>query len=218
MEGFEEVVGAAWASPVSSRDPFLILQQRLQNTGKALKRWHSQHCSHMTKTLDIVNELIFRLDAARDVRQLTPQEHRFRNFLKVRCLGIVALERAMWRQRSRVTWIRLGDTGTKFFHIKASSRRRKNYIQVIEHNDCMITGQEDKLKIAWDFFNTLIGTPKERAAAINLQALGYTPMLQHLAGLDALITEEEVFATINDMAMEKAPGPDGYTMLFFRAC
>jgi hypothetical protein len=46
----------------------------------------------------IVNEIIFRLDVAMENRQLTLEEQRFRKSMKVKCLGLDAVERCMWRQ------------------------------------------------------------------------------------------------------------------------
>jgi len=39
-----------------------------------------------------------------------------------------------------------------------------------------------------------------------------------LADLDAPISEAEVSDCLDDMATEKAPGPDGFTRLFYRTC
>jgi hypothetical protein len=37
-----------------------------------------------------------------------------------------------------------------------------------------------------------------------------------LTGIDACFSEEEIWASIKDMPPDRAPGPDGFTGLFYR--
>lgn len=44
-------------------------------------------------------------------------------------------EEMLWKQRSRVQWIKVGEQNTKFFHRKASWRAKKNKISVLKTSD-----------------------------------------------------------------------------------
>lgn len=66
---------------------------------------------------------MLRFDVAQESRPLAFEEFQLRKLLKLRILGLAAIERARKRQASRVTWLRASDAQTAFFQAKANSRR-----------------------------------------------------------------------------------------------
>jgi hypothetical protein len=46
-----------------------------------------------------------------------------------------------WSQRAKALWLTHGDRNTKFFHQKASQRRRKNKIEAIKDQQNTREGQ-----------------------------------------------------------------------------
>jgi hypothetical protein len=101
------------------------------------------------------------------------------------------------------------DVPTKFFHVKASHRRRKGFIQSLEHGGKVLMQEDNKVDAAFDFFNDRMGMPAICSHAINLEDL-YLPHL-NLSGMGNHSTEEEVWGAIQLLPSDKAPGPDGFT-------
>jgi hypothetical protein len=99
---FMETVQNAWHSERQQVDPFINLHRKLLTTARALTKWSSNFFSNLDLRAAISSELIFQLDQAMDNRQLSEGERQFRAMLKVNCLGIAAIQRTMWRQRSRI--------------------------------------------------------------------------------------------------------------------
>jgi hypothetical protein len=62
----------------------------------------------------------------------------------------------MWLQRSRVAWLHEGDRNTKYFHRRASSRRRKNRISKMKYMDGTWTSDANEMEdITREFFQGL---------------------------------------------------------------
>ena len=105
----------------------------------------------------------------------------------------------------------------KKIHIKAYARRRKIFIPSVTLLDTTSVDQSCKVQAFWNHFNDLIGTYKPCTSSINLSSLNF-PSVQ-LNTLAVPISTDEVKATIFYLHPEKAPGPDGFTGLFYRlAC
>jgi hypothetical protein len=105
---------------------------------------------------------------------------------------------------------------TQFFHQHARYRKKKKYIAKLHVEDQVITEQNDKQEAIFDFFSNLLGTAEEREYTFDLSV--FHIQQQDLSPLDALFSADEVWATIKDMPLDKAPGPDGFTGRFYRYC
>jgi mannosylglycoprotein endo-beta-mannosidase len=80
----------------------------------------------------------------------------------------------------------------------------------------VLTSHEEKEENIFDFYNSLLGEAPDRDETINLEALAIP---QHdLSELEAPFSEEEVWQTICLLPPDKAPGPDGFTGKFYKAC
>ena len=82
--------------------------------------------------------------------------------------------------------------------------------------DRLVTSQEDKQEVVLNFYDKLLGMVEERNFSINLDEIGVQPT--DLSSLEDPFTEEEVWATISDLPLDKAPGPDGFTGRFYKSC
>lgn len=102
------------------------------------------------------------------------------------------------------------------FHLHARHGKRKVFIAKLNDTDRVVTTDEDKAEVLLDFYSNLIGTSGQRQQSLDLDALGMH--VHDLEALDAPITEDEVWGVIKDLPSDKAPGPDGFTGRFYKAC
>ena len=147
MDGFRDLVEQVWSKPVHSSLPIKRLHTKLARVAKGLKRWHGEKIGDTRLQLAIVKEVLLQLEAAQEFRTLTQQELDLRRRLKIRSTGLAAIEKSRIKQRARLTYIRSGDVNTKFFHIRASTRLRKNYIHCLHTDGRVATTHNDKEKI-----------------------------------------------------------------------
>jgi hypothetical protein len=188
----------------------------MQQTGKCLQRWGRNIYSNTKVLLHAALLVILHFDMAQDVRQLFPEEVVFRAWLKKKVIALAVVERARKRQSSRITNLKEGDANTKYFHLRVNARRRKNHMHRLKHNNGWVTGHEEKEKVVFDHFKSIMGRGDRGSHDFNWAELNFSTPDLHSLGTP--ITEEEVKVAITQMHGDKAPGPDGFTGLFFKRC
>ncbi|XP_066373323.1 uncharacterized protein [Miscanthus floridulus] len=195
-------------------DAFRVLDHKLRNTAKALKSWSMKNIGSINLQLIIAREIVARLEAAQERRILSVEEVALRKRLKWRCLGLASMSRTIACQRSRMLYLEHGDANTKFFHLQACHRIRKNYIHSQTVDGHVVVNNEHMADALFAHFNGLLGSPAQRSRTVRFDLLNL-PTLD-LSALDVCFTEDEIWAVVRDIPAEKAPGPDGFTGLFYK--
>jgi hypothetical protein len=135
--------------------------------------------------------------------------------LKQHCLVLASLERTVARLRSRLHYLRDGDANTKFFHLQARLRKKRNFISHLECEGRTVASHEEIQEVLDDFFYNLLGSNVQRPFSLNLIACHRDAI--DLSSLEAPFSEE-VRDTIGVLPSDKAPGPDGFTGKFHKCC
>uniref|UniRef100_A0A453I7U0 Reverse transcriptase domain-containing protein n=1 Tax=Aegilops tauschii subsp. strangulata TaxID=200361 RepID=A0A453I7U0_AEGTS len=123
--------------------------------------------------------------------------------------------RTIARQRSRLASLKDGDANTSFFHRQCMYRRQKNRIHSLVVDEQVVTDPRDMAAAAYAHFDGLLGYAPPRECALELEAL-ISPV--NLDDLEAPFDAEEICNAIKLLPARKAPGPDGFTAEFLRAC
>jgi len=168
-EGYLQTVEQAWNAPLPwpQADAFRVLDYKLRATARALSSWSAKQVGSVRLQLAIAKEITLRLDCAQEPRTLAAHELALRRKAKLCSLGLASLQRSMVRQRSRITFLAAGDANTKFFHLQACHRSRKNHIASIQVQDVELTEDKDKADAFFRHFEAVLGSPGTRGASLN---------------------------------------------------
>uniref|UniRef100_A0A1S3X514 Reverse transcriptase domain-containing protein n=1 Tax=Nicotiana tabacum TaxID=4097 RepID=A0A1S3X514_TOBAC len=122
-------------------------------------------------------------------------------------------EEIVWRQKSRVLWLKEGDMNTKIFHRTANAHKRNNNIdQLMIRQEVVEDPDRIEIEIT-EFYKKLYKEPKEWRPTVNFENSSKISKSER-EFLQSNFEEQEVLTCLKMCASDKAPGPDGYTMDF----
>jgi hypothetical protein len=197
-------------------------QQRLKNFKSQLKRWNRNVFGNILQRMQEIEQCLETLQktfiTGDRMTTLMKEEEELKAELDER----KEHEEILWRQKSRVQWLKEGEKNTKFFHRSMVHRRYINKITQLE--DAQGNPIRDHDRIAEELINyykDLLTEPiDDRMPTIHKITRNIPSLVtqEHNEALTRPITQEEVDQAVKEMPPGKAPGPDGFTTDFFHYC
>ncbi|PNX71390.1 ribonuclease H [Trifolium pratense] len=188
------------------------IKTRLQHTLDNLHGWGRTTFGVLPKKIKATQQALADLQLKPNnssmTQQITDKEKELDDLLEK--------EEMWWSQRSRALWLTHGDKNTKFFHLKASQRRKKNRIESITDHMGNNHTEPEKIELVFlNHFQHLFN--KQTTTNINdtVQVVKNRISQDMHDQLNQVFTEDEVFHAIKEMKGLAAPGPDGLPAKFY---
>eukprot|EP00253_Pinus_taeda_P003926 PITA_03926 len=207
-------------SKVKGKGKMHTIQLKLKEIKGKIKKWNKEEFGNimeerqkLEKEMEEIQQKII-LEGRDEER--SNEEGRIINQLEERRKQ----EEILWRQKSRIKWLREGERNTKFFHQAMFQNRQRNQIFSIKNVEAeRIIEQGDIGKVLVDYHKEILTEPqRDRGEAIEYICKEISRLIKNEQNkaLMRAATMEEVEEIVMNMKKSKAPGPDGYTVEFYQ--
>lgn len=129
---------------------------------------------------------------------------------------VLMQEELLWRQKSRIEWIKVGDKNTCFFYTIALVRRRRNRVEALmDDQERWVLNKAELNELALNFYLTLFLAEPISGGGSFYQGGFPTISDDQRTELGSKYSMDETWKALKDMGLHKAPGPDGFQACFF---
>jgi hypothetical protein len=146
-ESLGEEINEAWEAAGQVQN-LADIKNKLHCTMRALKTWSREKFGRVDREIKKLTNRLEWLYKHNPFSHMTEIKH-----VSARMDELLLREEIMWRQRSRITWLKEGDQNTKYFHRRATSRAKKNRIKTLKTvDDKILQSKEEILEYSRDYF------------------------------------------------------------------
>ncbi|XP_071686940.1 uncharacterized protein [Rutidosis leptorrhynchoides] len=228
MQLFPDSILLAGAPKLSDHRPIIwvsfegwaafILQKKFRSLKALLRDWKANEVVISKKDLlDCENE-IRRIKCIYQSRDLNDFERVILFDCKKRKKQILTHEESKKRLHSRVKWLKLGDKNTKFFHLVSRIKQQSSFIAGMSIDNIWVEDPSIVKDRALQFFKQMFSvTANNRPTILNWDTINLSKIsAQQARTVEAQFDADEIFNVINEFDGNKTPGPDGFSLSFFK--
>jgi hypothetical protein len=118
------------------------VSMKLKRLSKRLQSWGHKMVGNVGTQLGLAREVLHILEIAQDIRTLAVEEVWLLRKLKQHCLVLTSLQRTIARLRPQIQYLKEGDANTRFFHMQACFRKKRNFISHLEDEGMTVTNHD----------------------------------------------------------------------------
>jgi hypothetical protein len=217
-DGFYDMVTNIWQSPCSGSTSLERWQFKIRRLRQHLRGWAKHTAGSYKKEKRTLLARLETLDKKSENTQLSDQEIDLKHYLKERLVTLLREEELKWYERAKVKTLLEGDANTRFFHLVANGKHRKQHIYRLENDQGTVVGDECLKSHITRYYKNLFGPPEHSEITLVEDHTLDIPQVSPEEN-DILIspfTESEVRDAVFQMEHNKAPGPDGFPAEFYQ--
>jgi hypothetical protein len=194
----------------------VILKEKLKGLKSILRVWNKENYGQMDSKMNNLIEDIKRLDLKSESLGISEEEvllHK-RKFSEMwqhrRC------KESTIRQQSRQTWLREGDSNSRFFHASVKSRGKRNLISALQVGETWLESPADIRQATVDYFKLKFSTVsclRPKLDGVSFPSLSE----EENCWLTRPFALEELESMVKECDGNKSPGPDGFNFAFVKA-
>lgn len=149
-EHFMDVVSHGQSNPIQASDKAKIITEKFKNLRRKLRAWQAQ-ISSLNNLISNVKLIMSFLELVEEYKDLSLMEWNFKEILKDKLQTLLHQQKIYWQHRGTIKGVKFGDESTKFFHVNATIKHRKNFIRTFEYaNGNPQSNHHIKESILWE--------------------------------------------------------------------
>ncbi|GKU98995.1 hypothetical protein SLEP1_g11917 [Rubroshorea leprosula] len=212
---FREFVEDRWKAMQIKGWASYKCKQKLKLLKEECKGWNSGVFGNVETQFDTLLKQVERLDKKSEEDELEENEVLLRKECFQGMWDILRKREAVWKQKARTKWVRLGDANTAFFHRSVHARRAQNGISGILGENGWVEEPDVVKEEAIKYFSKLFRDEKWHHPVLGGIQFHRISAIQK-KWLERPFTIEEIEEGLQSCAGSKAPGPNGFNFNFIK--
>ncbi|MQL79586.1 hypothetical protein Taro_012028 [Colocasia esculenta] len=140
-DNFIDDSAKAWRMAPTSSNPMLNVIQKLKHMKMFYRNWNKDVFGNVSLNVQEAKTMLATAQKAYEEDDSQPNHIAFTS-AKAKLEQILLQEERLWRQKSRLKWLKDGDNNTKFFHAYALTQRKNSQISKLHKEDGTVVNAE----------------------------------------------------------------------------